>query len=777
MICVRKIMTLLIACILLFFCTPAGAVQPDFNADRRVNIKCPTTVDKDREGQFEPDKLMNTLKRLYHELDQNLKAAERKAAGSGSSQGYVFSTDPNEGIFFVAHAKASFSAGGLSSFFPKDKIEFQEVFYIKEINWDSQQLTLVRKRDKKKFTVDIPDFEKTFLWYNALLDKQRAYIPVYGFLSLPGEAQDFPTIWNSWQSDRKDTATPAENLVDYDFYKILDYQDGYYLLGKDFNELDYRENVEDFGIIGWVEKKYITLWRSRLYYHPLKQVKFFDQQNNRKTAKETNEINNFYVQHIYLKERLFNDIVEKLDQESLHKFYAQFGFPQLTHPENVEGGNFARVFIPGAFTPRLMRLLGNSIKENLNAFFLIDVSESMRPFADYVKAFNKSIQGVRQKGIGLSVNRVYAYWDSATSDRDMNAEPNFIRVKKPENIEFVHKTGDRNFAEPLARAFAKVLYEIESLQNDREILPLQEKLLFVITDAGPNDLTDKAFADMVKRSKQLNLRVYFVYPGRHGVRKPNSQLDDNPGNAYQQLEDTIARFESSDTAGQAVSFRRFKFETASLQSEARRQDDFLKHNQRLIEGIESYIDHVFINSASGDKLSKDVILYFSDENLLGKIRKWTDRKIQVLNHVVKYIDEVGNPEVWEERIAIPAKPVESYLRAVKTQDDVTLSDLKKLVIINSLVSVDEIEKCRKLYDHIKPLIEMKTLNNADAVFYRALTNKEAGQKVQWNRSLGGSREKLGDYISERGFHLNSFNQAVQRKFMYLKVGELYTSGQ
>ena len=63
--------------------------------------------------------------------------------------------------------------------------------------------------------------------------------------------------------------------MDYDFYKVLDYRDGYYLLAQDFNEFDYRANIEDFGIIGWVKKEYITLWRSRLYYHPRRPVTFF----------------------------------------------------------------------------------------------------------------------------------------------------------------------------------------------------------------------------------------------------------------------------------------------------------------------------------------------------------------------------------------------------------------------------------------------------------------------------------------------------------------------
>ena len=51
---------------------PLNAAAPDFNADRRVNIKCPSSIDKDRVGQFEVDGFKQTLRRLYHELDQNL---------------------------------------------------------------------------------------------------------------------------------------------------------------------------------------------------------------------------------------------------------------------------------------------------------------------------------------------------------------------------------------------------------------------------------------------------------------------------------------------------------------------------------------------------------------------------------------------------------------------------------------------------------------------------------------------------------------------------------
>ena len=41
----------------------ALAAPPDFNADRRVNLKCPVTIDNDFAGQFAPDGFMPTVRR------------------------------------------------------------------------------------------------------------------------------------------------------------------------------------------------------------------------------------------------------------------------------------------------------------------------------------------------------------------------------------------------------------------------------------------------------------------------------------------------------------------------------------------------------------------------------------------------------------------------------------------------------------------------------------------------------------------------------------------
>lgn len=137
MVCLRKMILYFMGAAFLLSFNAALAVSPDFNADRRVNIKCPTTIDRDREGQFEPDGFIQTVRRLYRELDQNLQTAEKKGAESGGGQRYVFSADPNHGAFFIAHAKAFLPANSLTSLVPQDPLQFQEVFYITEINWDT----------------------------------------------------------------------------------------------------------------------------------------------------------------------------------------------------------------------------------------------------------------------------------------------------------------------------------------------------------------------------------------------------------------------------------------------------------------------------------------------------------------------------------------------------------------------------------------------------------------------------------------------------------------
>jgi hypothetical protein len=278
-------------------------------------------------------------------------------------------------------------------------------------------------------------------------------------------------------------------------------------------------------------------------------------------------------------------------------------------------------------------------------------------------------------------------------------------------------------------------------------------------------------AYILDKARELHLNLYFVHPEEAGVKVGKTYMEDSPDKAYRSLLDLV-ELVNADTGGASV--RRFSFQHPDLRNPEQRRQHFTAQQKKLLQGVQAFIDQV-VGRGSVAQIPKDVVLYFSDAQLLAEMRRWSDRKIQILNHVVKYIDGVQEKARWEERIAIPAKPVETYLRAARTQDDVSLADLKKLVIINSLVSVDDIESCRRLYDQIKPLIERKIFRSADAVFYQALTHREPGNDIRWNRALGDSGGNLPGYLADRSFHLNSFNQAVQRKFMFLKVDELYAA--
>jgi len=232
---------------------------------------------------------------------------------------------------------------------------------------------------------------------------------------------------------------------------------------------------------------------------------------------------------------------------------------------NAESGR-TRAFIPDAFTSDLMSLLAHSMKKDLNTFFLLDVSKSMRPFADYVMSFNTAVHDMKPEGIGLRVNRMFAYWDSAESDEDLLADPNFIRVKRSEQITFPDEGGDRNYTEPLMRALIMVLNEIETLRAEKTILPRHQNLLFIITDAGPNDLTDEVLAETFQRAKALNLSLYFIYPKESDIHRGSPGLVDTPADAYAGLKALIARYETGRRDGQMIDVRQFQFDKKVLAS-------------------------------------------------------------------------------------------------------------------------------------------------------------------------------------------------------------------
>lgn len=351
--------------------------------------------------------------------------------------------------------------------------------------------------------------------------------------------------------------------------------------------------------------------------------------------------------------------------------------PVKTGDPSRPGDDLRQRSEPDHFTPQS---LARAIKRNLNTFFLLDSSESMKPLADYIRSFNQIVREMRPEGIGLRQNRIYTFRDSAASDRDRSAAPDFAGVKSIEDISFAHESGDRNYAEPLMRAFMKVLDEIEALEQQGIILPLQQKLLFIITDAGPNDFSPDILDRTVERVRQMHLRVYFVYPSGPGVRNPNPELEDNPAETYAGLEELVSRYEQIDKRDQAASFRRFKFESKNLLSEQERRKDFTALHRRLLAAIRTYIDLAFSEDGP-EETTKEIVAsektvpavnpepepepepqYDRDSEVISGLREFKKKHydasfehfIHVLNEQIRDIESGGKKEVK----GILATPVE-----------------------------------------------------------------------------------------------------------------------
>ncbi|MCP4345371.1 MAG: hypothetical protein GY795_07575 [Desulfobacterales bacterium] len=362
---------------------------------KRINIKCPSDISGKKNIQIKKNSIIGSLN-LYASIDDNFKKY-RKAEGDYS---FVFSNDFTKGDILIARAKAPFDKGMLITLKPQTDIDFLDVFLISKISQNNEEL-IIQKKDGTEYTIGLGEFEKAFIWYSDLLDKDRAYIPVYGFLSIPANYNKPSNIYIKWNNNYNNIwKSYAQSLTHCDFYKVLDYQNGYYLLGED-REIFYHEGEKgECGIVGWVEEKYVVLWRSRLYYHSTEsfknkneEVKYFNVEEDGSPGSEfdkSDKINQFYITQSYPNKQRLKDLVKRDTFNNLEKFYLNFGFPEIYPPYTTGKGDYANVLILGAFTNKVVKEIVKAVKANINAFFLVDVSESMKPFKEFVEIFNNT---------------------------------------------------------------------------------------------------------------------------------------------------------------------------------------------------------------------------------------------------------------------------------------------------------------------------------------------------------------------------------------------------
>lgn len=733
----------------------------------RVNIGSICNITNEDEFRIKKYDLDYVCNWIYAEINPKIKACKK---GSGK---YVF--DDNNKLWI--RAKAPFPKGTLKSLIPLRNIGFLDLFRVIEINNGS--LVIKKKASGEKFTINSADFHKAFIWYSSLLDKDRAYIPVYGFLSIPVSAKTPVIFYDSWKNNNiKTNYTTA--WKHYDFYKILDYQkksnekSGRFLIGDPIPSFKVDCNKDNCGIIGWVEEDYVVLWRSRRYFHPKdKRVEYYDIDDEDQPGqryKNTEFINKFFVEYAYENNLWLKQKLKNITFSNIRKYYRHFGFPQVYPPFRSQGDS-VKVSIIGAYPLKIIKEVYNQAKKEMNFIFLIDNSISMKKFKDIIS--NICINFMDEE-YHYRNKEYYIYQDVWNVEKcsDMAQYSNSELVIKNTSVEKItyNQTGkDCDYAEPLMRAVNFVLSKVQEMKIPSDLI----KIIFIITDAGANDASEKDIINFIDNVNNQKINILLLIPSEHGAEDYDDMVD-TAKKAYEKLQDQITEYEANSTR-----FRHYTFSASNIQEQS---DELIKELKKIInEDIETSIEWVLQGGSKSPPL-----LNLLDPSTAKKVVDITTGMmddLQITNQEKKYIKHIQNEELWEARIAISHQLLQEYRNRISGMDgEVSLGDLKRLIIINSLIPIEDVPKTQNgnsidrvavslaAYSKLNKILGETLESNIDGNFFSALTGRN-DVVVKWREKI--SIKKIDYFLAKRHFYLNTVETRPSNKYIYLLESDLF----
>jgi hypothetical protein len=755
---------ILLGCMIILLLS-VGVIKAD--AYQGLDIRCPAKIVKNGKGGIDitKDSFSRALY-LYSRLDDNVKSCQKR------ENIFEFDAGSENFNFLPVVAKADINAGQINNI--SKKINFLDVFFVTKADLDNSNVHLKNNGSKtnEEYIIALNDFEKWFVWHSALLDKGRVFIPIYGFLSIPQDDIEAANFYDSWETDRNVWIQKTEQYHHYDFYKILDFQrdingNGYYLLGEDTIRFRYdSKHKRESGVIGWVEEKFIVLWRSRLYYHPKVRAEYFNagERNEPITNvfNRSGEINKFYV-GANKPYHEFRGLLSNNDIETLDKYYDNFGFPQLYPPGRTEGYT-AKVCILGAFSTRILKLVVDAAKNSINAFFLLDGSDSMKPFRDFALYFCRAVKSLPP--INFNQYIFYGFVD----DKRSKDKIKFEEIENLQSYQFSKERKDNDYKEALVEALNRTIDEIYKLKKQKFINDKQVKCLFIISDAGANDETREAINEITQRIENLHIPlVMFVIPERSRARRDDniSGMTDTPESAYESLEDLISNLSQKNPYV-------YKKEIFPVDSQT---SNFEKKNVELVQRLEKSLNNLLKGKFTSNT-DKKLFPNFIPKPLMASIQKWSNngekQGIHINNHTIKYISEVDNRNKWEKRIAISKYVLNSYRDAVVSRSPkVDLYDFKKLILINSLVSVKSLDKALAKYEKIKNMLQEECgTSEPEILFYEAIMEGEGDlTSISWTKEFDLS--EIEKYFEERNFYLNTVTRNDRQEYIYFLESELF----
>jgi len=743
-----------------------------------ITIKSICKISGKKPFNIKKEKLSRSIQ-VYKKLDEN----SWNNAYDNYNDTYSFPMNGNKR--FVAYAKASYSKEELMFTVEKECIEncntteakyktvrgiedpltMLDIYFVTKIDYKHKLIAMESKfgKGETKFTITINDFQELFIWYTELLDQNRLYIPVYGFFSIPKDTATLPNTYYSW--NKKDVFKYIEEeKLHFDFYKILDYKNGCYLVAKEL--IDFEAKRHEIGILGWIEAKYIVLWRSRLYYHPKNNESsfYYNSPLKKDTFNYSNLINKYYVTQCYPGKKVFQKMLQEDVFTAYDNYYKNFGFPEL-YPPYGKHNEYAKVCILGAFTSFMLQKCIQVIKENLLIYTLLDTSKSMRKYHIFVQSFYDSVRHWKNGDFAINQKIICLYNESSDSSVSFNQ---FVPNLNDEiNISYGEESKDQDFKEPLLSALNKIVSIIKTKNNESSLYKNYYKILFILTDAGANDW-DKITENQLTRDKiadeiiNQNIFTFFITPNTppQTFKNYNSMID-NPLDAYNHLRLFILPFfiEKSEKY-----FKNYTFEKNNYKK------SFDQTSEEIISKIENALNS-FINV--NNTFKEGNLLLFVPDTVL-KLLEQLEYNTNINNHVIKYIQY--NEKNWDERIAIPYTVINHYINQIndaKTIQHVGKKDFIKLFIVTSLISDNKYQSCLEKYEAIKTLLRIEGADSLESRFVEALTGKTTNTNgfTKYEKILNGwidNKKLKNEYIIEREFFLNIVEFSNDSHYIYLK---------
>ena len=634
-------------------------------------------------------------------------------------------------------------------------LSFLEEFRVGSINKERRQVKLFDGNEF--FTVSFSDFNRQFIWQNQMVDSQRMYMPLIGFTSVDAQSVEDISIKRGPSASARDYSD--RSLFQYDAYKILDYQGGYFLIAE-LGDLRFNRRAEESGIIGWVPEEFVVFWIGRRY-QKITDIRYLDHvvygNGNYISTADRSLFSNLYIDtENYIEQHFPKNIDgEQTLKDRFKKFYQRGGafYSGRTRYNRNTQITTHNVTLFNNFDQQILTTIANRLIGDVRVHFLIDRSSSTRQLAQFCEYFIETFQNDPFFPRNSLTNSIFSYLEKIPNIRsNIRRHDNFNQIRYGEDM------GDLTYTENLLPSLRELMESIETDETSQYLL----KTVFIVTDAGDNNHFFNNYQGDLNRivdlAKEKGINLIFLIPSMPPAIDAPARMRDSPASAYRDLMNIINSL--SQRLNTQPNYRIVDYKVIT-------GDSFRDY---ALDTVNSY-KNVVTNLRSYDT-NEERIPVFS-EHLPEFIRNSIHNRNISLYRTLQY---QGGNSFFQNRIAIDKRLFKSLINMASAQrlPAEFNENLKKSIVINNLYGIDSFDRVdqewRKLESRFRQYNQ--NLNFNDTALYNALT----GQYVmiaRINSNLSSVITQLDQEERDFSFNVSSRDTRGTSEYIYLLQSEVF----